>query len=135
MKCEHCNNDMVWEGSMQSGGMVCRTCQALDLAEAILAGYDEGISMPDPSAKPVPIPIPPPALSQADMYRALAKQMVGTTADEDKATPNFSPPPADSLFVQYECHQCRHKAGVTKSHLKRHGGSVICSVCLAVVRP
>ena len=135
MKCEHCKSDMVWEGSMQSGGMVCRTCQALDLAEAILTGYDEGVSMPDPSAKPAPVPIPPLTPSQLKMYKAIADAMAGTAAGEGKAMPNFSPPPADSLFVQYECHQCRHKAGVTKSHLKRHGGSVICSVCLAVVRP
>ena len=29
MKCEHCNNDMVWVGSLRDGKLECETCAAL----------------------------------------------------------------------------------------------------------
>lgn len=29
MKCEHCNNEMVWEGSLRGGHLVCQHCESI----------------------------------------------------------------------------------------------------------
>ena len=30
MKCEHCNNDMTWHGSLQGGRMHCIHCELIE---------------------------------------------------------------------------------------------------------
>lgn len=35
MKCEACGNDMVWEGNLRGGYMVCWHCRSLDIAHAL----------------------------------------------------------------------------------------------------
>lgn len=29
MKCEHCNNEMVWEGSLRGGHLTCPHCESI----------------------------------------------------------------------------------------------------------
>lgn len=35
MKCDACGNDMVWEGPIRGGYMVCWHCRSLDICHAL----------------------------------------------------------------------------------------------------
>lgn len=37
MKCEHCNNEMVWEGSLRGGHLVCQHCESISDSDYNLA--------------------------------------------------------------------------------------------------
>jgi len=46
MKCEHCNNDMVWEGDMLSGGLACHMCKNIELmsyVDPVMTPEEEGL--------------------------------------------------------------------------------------------
>jgi len=43
MKCEHCNNEMVWVGSLQSGRMTCNHCALTEIGEAYHARMAEQV--------------------------------------------------------------------------------------------